>query len=412
MRYLISMYTDISQFEPLMPVELNDLEDLAYEISKKSATLAGQLPPQTLVGVRELLRVVNSYYSNLIEGHSTHPVDVERAMRKDYSQDQVKRDLQKESVIHIDIQQKIDGWLRENPMLDVTTEGFLRRIHREFYEQMPESLRWVEGEGSKPEWVEAGEFRSRQVVVGKHLPPDAKHLTTFLRRFNEFYMPGKFHGVRPIVAVSAAHHRLMWIHPFLDGNGRVARLFTDADFQRIGVTGYGLWNVSRGLARKNSEYKRSLAAADFRREGDLDGRGNLSNRTLTEFCQFFLEVCNDQVEFMNSLLSLNGFLSRLGNYVSLRANGLTVDEKGKQSDPLHSKAGIVLREAAIHGELKRSAVFEIIEMSERSGRTVLRGLIAEGLLVPVYESHKSPVRLGFPAHAAAYWFPNLFPALP
>jgi Fic family protein len=403
------MYSKISQFEPLMPAETGELEDIAFELTKRSAILSGQLPPETLAGVRELLRIVNSYYSNLIEGHNTHPIDVERAMRADYSNNEDKRDLQKESLIHIDLQRKISDWLENDSKLDVSTPDFLRRIHREFYEQMPERLRWIKGDNLDPEWVEAGEFRTRQVVVGAHLPPIADSLNAFLDRFDEVYRPGKMHGLKPIVAVAAAHHRLMWIHPFLDGNGRVARLFTDAYFCRIGLSGYGLWNVSRGLARRSAEYKTFLAAADFPREGDLDGRGNLSNRTLTEFCRFFLEVCYDQTKFMNSLLSLGDFLERLEKYVSLRANRLVVDEKGLTSEPLHPRAGLVLREAAISGEIGRGKVFEIIEMSERSGRNILKSLMDEGLLVPSRDSHKSAVRLGFPAHAAGYWFPKLFP---
>jgi Fic family protein len=403
------MYSEISQFEPLMPAESGELEDIAFELTKRSATLAGQLPPETLAGVRELLRIVNSYYSNLIEGHNTHPIDVERAMRADYSNNEDKRALQKESLIHIDLQRKIAEWLENDPELDVAAPDFLRRIHREFYEQMPEKLRWVKGDNMELEWVEAGEFRNRQVAVGAHLPPVADSLNAFLDRFDEFYKPGKMHGLKPIVALAAAHHRLMWIHPFLDGNGRVARLFTDAYFCRTGLSGYGLWNVSRGLARRSAEYKKFLAAADFPREGDLDGRGNLSNRTLTEFCRFFLEVCHDQAEFMNSLLSLADFLGRLEKYVSMRENGLVVDEKGITAEPLHARAGLVLREAAISGEIARGKVFEIIEMSERSGRNILKSLMDEGLLVPSRDSHKSTVRLGFPAHAAGYWFPKLFP---
>ena len=112
---------------------------------------------------------------------------------------------------------------------------------------------------------------------------------------------------------------------------------------------------------------------------------------------------------MNSLLSLGDFLGRLERYVSIRANALVVDEKGITAEPLHARSGLVLREAAILGELSRGKVFEIIEMSERSGRNVLKSLIDEGLLVPSKDSHKSTVRLGFPAHAAGYWFPKLFP---
>jgi Fic family protein len=403
------MYTDITQFEPLMPAKTGELEDIAFELTKLSAILSGQLPPETLSGVRDLLRIVNSYYSNLIEGHNTHPIDVERAMRQDYSDNDEKRDLQEESIIHIDLQRKIGTWLKEDPELDVATPDFLRWIHREFYEQMPEKLRWIEGDMTEPEWVEAGEFRKRQVVVGKHIPPVAESLNAYLDRFHEVYEPGKLHGLKPVIALAAAHHRLMWVHPFLDGNGRVARLFTDAYFCRIGMSGYGLWNVSRGLARRSADYKKFLAAADFHREGDLDGRGNLSDRTLTEFCRFFLDVCHDQAQFMNSLLSLGDFLERVEQYVSMRANGLVVDERGIKAEPLHAKAGLVLREAAIKGKFSRGAVFEIIEMSERSGRNILKTLIDERLLIPVSDSHRSAVRLGFPAHAAGYWFPKLFP---
>ncbi len=88
--------------------------------------------------------------------------------------------------------------------------------------------------------------------------------------------------------------------------------------QRSGLGGYGLWNVSRGLARRRDDYRAFLAAADLQCENDLDGRGNLSDRTLTEFCRFFLEICLDQAEYMNNLLSLDNFLERLEKYVALR----------------------------------------------------------------------------------------------
>ncbi|HKG98218.1 MAG TPA: hypothetical protein VKA97_10405, partial [Pyrinomonadaceae bacterium] len=67
---------------------------MAREVVAASSRLEGRLAPATLTEIRALLRVVNSYYSNLIEGHSTHPVDIERAMRHDYSADPDKRDLQ------------------------------------------------------------------------------------------------------------------------------------------------------------------------------------------------------------------------------------------------------------------------------------------------------------------------------
>jgi Fic family protein len=187
-------------------------------------------------------------------------------------------------------------------------------MHERFYSRLPDRLRWVRGDEGESAYVDAGHLRTRFVKVGRRVPPAAEALVLFLERFAYFYDPAKQHGVRPLIALAAAHHRLMWIHPFLDGNGRAARLFTDAYFLRGRVAGYGLWNVSRGLARRRNSYRAHLTAGDAPREGDLDGRGNLSDRTLTEFCAFFLRVCLDQARYMDRLLALNGLVNRLEGY--------------------------------------------------------------------------------------------------
>jgi Fic family protein len=400
------MYDHISQIEPLYPARTEALEDLAREVVAASAKLEGRLAPQTLAGIERLLRVVNSYYSNLIEGHSTHPIDIERAMHQDYSADQDKRDLQIESSIHIEVQEDIAQRLNNEPQLNVASGKFLCWVHEKFYERLPERLRWVTDDKGERAFVEAGVVRARGVAVGRHLPPKHEALGNFLDRFSFFYDPAKQYGVRPLIALVAAHHRLMWIHPFLDGNGRVARLFTDAYFRRCNVVGYGLWNVSRGLARKRESYRAYLAAADHPREGDLDGRGNLSDRTLTEFCEFFLTMCLDQAAFMDGLLALPKFLEMLERYVRLREEGVVPGPKGG-AEPLRREVIPVLRTVATEGEVGRGRVFEIIGMSERTGRDVMKSLLEEGLLVS--DSERGPVRLGFPAHAAGYWFPNLYP---
>ncbi|MDQ3172624.1 MAG: Fic family protein, partial [Acidobacteriota bacterium] len=236
--------------EPLYPARTGKLEDLARDVVAVSAKLEGRLALPTLAGIKKLLRVVNSYYSNLIEGHSTHPIDIERAMRQDYSADQGKRDLQIESQIHIEVQEELAKRIAEEPQLNVASPGLLSWIHERLYSRLPERLRWVTGDNDQKEWVEAGVVRNRSVAVGVHIPPKAEALDSWLERFASNYDPAKQHGVGPLIALAAGHHRLMWIHPFLDGNGRVARLFTDAYFLRSRIAGYGLWNVSRGLARR------------------------------------------------------------------------------------------------------------------------------------------------------------------
>lgn len=401
------MHNNPSQMEPLLPSGAPDLEDLAREVVSRSAALGGQLHPVTQQAVVELLRLINSYYSNLIEGHSTHPVDIERAMRQDYARDPARRDLQLESLAHINCQRTVESRLREEPNLDPADGKFIIWLHRLFYEQLPAELRRVKDEqtGEVLE-VSPGGIRQREVKVARHVGPASEHLPAFLQRFAEAYSPGRHHGVTPLIAAAASHHRLMWIHPFLDGNGRVARLYTDACFRRLPLHGYGLWNVSRGLARHREDYMAALSWADAPRRNDYDGRGNLSNEALVEFCRFFLTTCLDQIAFMRGLLKLDTLLGRINGYVSMRGAKLIPGSKPEYQS-LKPEAVYMLQEALLRGEVGRGEMFRVSGMAERTGRILLGQLLDEGLLVS--DTPKGAVRLKLSTHLAGRLFPDLYP---
>lgn len=397
-----------SEMEPLFPIGAPDLEDLAREVISQSAALGGQLHPITQQAVVELLRLINSYYSNLIEGHSTHPVDIERAMRQDYSTDSARRDLQLESLAHIKCQREVELRLHEQPDINPADKDFLQGLHRIFYEQLPSELRRVQDRktGEVLEVV-PGEIRQREVQVARHVGPVSGCLSAFLDRFAMAYSSDRHHGVMPIIAAAASHHRLMWIHPFLDGNGRVARLYTDACFRRLPLHGYGLWNVSRGFARKRDDYMAALSWADAPRRNDYDGRGNLSNETLIEFCRFFLATCLDQIDFMRAQLKLDGLLERISGYVSMRGAKLIPGPK-LEYQALKPEAVHMLQEALLRGEVGRGDILRVSGMAQRTGRVLLGQLLDEGLLVS--DTPKGAVRLGLPTHVAGHLFPDLYPA--
>ena len=402
------MYKNISEMEPLLPSGSPELEDLACEVVSRSAALGGQLHPVTQRSVVELLRLINSYYSNLIEGHSTHPVDIERAMREEYSNDPAKRDLQQESLAHIRCQREIEERLQGDPDINPADRNFIVWLHRIFYEQMPPELRQVRNKdtGEVLEVV-PGEVRQHEVQVAHHYGPFADYLEAFLDRFASVYSPVKHHGIMPLIATAASHHRLMWIHPFLDGNGRVTRLYTDACLLKMPLRGYGLWNVSRGLARQRSDYMAALSQADAQRRNDYDGRGNLSGENLVAFCRFFLSTCIDQIDFMDGLLKLDGLLERIKGYVSLReAKLIAAPTQGEQS--LKPEAAYMLQEVLLRGEIGRGEIVRVSGMAERTGRMLLGQLLDEGLLVS--GTPKGAVRLGLPVHVAGFLLPNLYPS--
>lgn len=295
----------ISPMTPLLPEQADALQDLALQVIQRSASIGSRQHQVTLHSLRELLRIINSYYSNLIEGHNTHPHDIARAMQQQYDAEPAKRNLQLESVAHITVQRQMERCLQGPAPPNIAAQDFLCSLHRDFFSLLPEEFLVAANlDDSRESRVVPGKLREEPVKVGRHDPPGHNsRLTSFMTRFAEAYAPENHHGVTKLVAAAAGHHRLMWIHPFLDGNGRVARLFTEAYLQRIPVEGFGLWSVSRGLARKNKDYQTALTWADAPRRNDLDGRGHLSNEGLIRFCSFFLEVCLDQVEYMGSLLA-------------------------------------------------------------------------------------------------------------
>lgn len=389
-----------SEMEPMLVTETSRhraaLTDLVVELGQKSAGFQRSLPPALLGSLANLVRSMNCYYSNLIEGHNTHPVDIERALRNDYSQDNAKRDLQLEAKAHIAVQEWIDGGaLRAHASVRADA---IAEIHRRFCAMLPEELLHVEDAITHERVrVEPGALRRRDVKVGNHIAMSPGAVPRFMQRFEAVYEGlGKTEW---ILATAAAHHRLLWIHPFTDGNGRVARLVSHAMLSDALDTS-AVWSVARGLARNVETYKRLLAQCDLTRRNDLDGRGNLSEEALAEFTRFFLETCIDQVAFMESLVEP----ARLQTRVRLWA------EEEIRLGLLPAKSGQVLDAVLYRGAVPRGEVDAVVGTGDRQARRIVSALIDRGVVTS--DSPRGALRLVFPATLASRWMPGLFPEQP
>jgi Fic family protein len=385
----------VALMEPMLPEERNRLlEDLAVDLIAKASALAGQVHPIVRESIGDLVRSINCYYSNLIEGHNTHPRDIDRALADDFSTNLEKRNLQLEAKAHIEVQRMIDAG--QGPR-DIVSIDYILWLHREFCRRLPTELLSVENPDTKAQLIlTPGQLRTGGVKVGRHIPPHSSVLLRFLQRFEEAYSPQRLSKLQQLIAVAAAHHRLLWVHPFYDGNGRVTRLFSHAYLRHIGI-GNSLWSVSRGLARRNQDYKAFLMTADQKRWNDLDGRGNLTAKGLVRFCEFFLEVAIDQVEYMASLLDTTRLSSRIERYV----------EEEIRLKHLPRGSFLLLREALFSGEIERGKAASITGYQGRQARSVLNELVKKGLLIS--NTQKGPVRLGFPLEVVESWFPKLYP---
>ena len=368
-----------------------ELNDLVIELATASAGFRRSLPEGVVTALADLVRAMNCYYSNLIEGRDTHPIDIERALKRDYSADPEKRNLQLEAEAHVTVQK----WIDKSGLEGATTADAVLEIHRRFCELLPEELLVMEHPTTRKKLlVVPGELRQHDIEVGRHVPVSPGAVPRFLARFEEVY--SNLGKSETILAAAAAHHRLAWIHPFLDGNGRVIRLMSHATLLDTLDTG-GVWSIARGLARDVDSYKAHLANCDLPRRNDLDGRGNLSEEALADFTRFFLETCLDQVRFMEDLVQPEKLRARIK---------LWIDEEVELGS-LHEKSGFIVEAILYRGELPRGDVVDLLGTSSRTASRVVSGLIDHNVVKS--ETSKAPLRINFPAALAPRWMPGLFP---
>ena len=389
----------VASMEPLMLAEHSrqrgQLHDLATELAQKSTGLRRSLPISLVPSVAALVRSMNCYYSNLIEGHDTHPIDIERALKSDYSGDPKQRKLQLEAKAHIDVQ----GWIDAGGLTGrVLSLSALCDIHRRFYQHLPTELCWTTNPTSGERVrIVPGQLRRRDVRVGHHVAISPGAVERFIARFVAAFARLGKHEL--ILAGAAIHHRLAWIHPFLDGNGRVIRLLSHALYLELLDTG-GLWSIARGLGRNVAAYQVHLANCDQPRRNDLDGRGALSEEALAAFTEFYLRLCIDQVNFMESLLAPAG----------LRARVMLWAEEQQRLNQLPSAALTLLDALLRQGELPRAEIAPMLGVSDRQARRVINTLVVKDAVFAA--NTRAPYRLRLPASLAARWLPGLFPEQP
>jgi len=343
----------------------SQLADMALELTAASTALRKTLPDGVVSALSDLVRSMNCYYSNLIEGHDTHPIDIERALNEDFSDDAKQRDLQLEARAHIEAQQWIDhGGLRGRALV---SDGLLE-VHRRFCELLPDELLWVENKTTGERLrVVPGELRARDVTVGRHVAISPGAVPRFMARFEQAY--SGLGRVDTIISAATAHHRLLWIHPFLDGNGRVARLMSYAVLDEALDTG-GIWSIARGLARNEERYKQHLAACDLERRNDLDGRGHLSLEELVRFVEFFLSICIDQVRFMEKLVRPDRLRDRIVLWCREERMGAR----------LPSKSDVIIEAVLYRGLLPRKDIPTILGSTDRTARRITSELLSQGVL--------------------------------
>ena len=389
------------KFQPLYPEEraLAPLLELASQLVAECHRLGGQAGKPLVRALRPKLRAMNSYYSNKIEDQHSKPAAIERALHRQFDADIAMARKQRVAVAHMAVEEQLEQSQTGRPARDLFDPALVREIHRLLYGKLPEADQ-ITDEGKR---IVPGEYREDDVQAGQHVAPPRKDLEGLLQAWAERYRA--LAGTEALlIGAACSHHRLAWIHPFIDGNGRTARLHTHLVLDAIGLT-HGLWSPMRGLARTQEQYFARLHNADLPRRNDLDGRGSLSQEELVAFARYFLEICLDQVRFMSERLDLSSLKDRL--------KALLVDLAGEPWQ-IGSEKSIVKLEAleALHyvvmaGPIERSRFVAMTGLGERTGRRVMASLLDFGVLTS--DSHRAPLSFAVPLASLRFLFPNLWP---
>jgi Fic family protein len=271
----------------------------------------------------------------------------------------------------------------------------LKRVHERLFESADSTLlQLADGSTMKPGALRNEE--ARNVKVGMHEAPSWNDVLPMIERMQKVY--GSYEDPRrKLLATIAYHHRLSWVHPFPDGNGRLLRMITHLQLYKLGLAS-PLWSLSRGIARQHEQYYQALSAADRSRLGDFDGRGQLSQKGLFDFMHFMLTTSLDQINYMIQCLDTNNLRERI--------------DRAFKTDEKIISAGIKVESAkAIHillslGRVSRSDFKTFTGLGDRYAIDQLAKLIDIGLI----ESKTPKARELYPS--IPVWFAQLiFPDL-
>lgn len=276
-----------------IPLKLYDpkwggqLANAVIELEKlRVKKLGGPVPPYIFFQIKDIFQILESLGSARIEGnHTTLAEFVEKIIENPNRQTKIEKDRE-----IFNIERAIDFIEKNVSSKTKISRAFISEIHKILVDGLtpPPS-----GEGSKY----PGEMRPKNVVITKsnHIPPEAIKVSDYFNELIAFInqpIESQYH----LLAIAISHHRMAWIHPFDNGNGRLVRMFTYALLIKQGfqVKSGRILNPTAVFCMDRDKYYDMLALADSGEE----------EKTL-EWCLYVLEGLRTEIEKIDKLLNIS-----------------------------------------------------------------------------------------------------------
>ena len=233
---------------------------------------AAKLSAEWIAGMQQRALVIEAHHTTHIEG--THlTLDQSEQLLAGKKPPGVAVDDAKEVINYRQAFDLVADYLGSG---DPITEGLVREIHKRL-------VRGVRGNAAAP-----GEYRRVQNYVANsatkeiiYTPPPPLQVPPLMAEF-VFWLNAE-REVHPILIAGVAQYQLVHIHPFLDGNGRTARLLSMLCLYRKGYDFKRLFTLSEYYDRDRSSYYRAIQSV---RERGLD---------LTEWLEYFTNGLRSQL---------------------------------------------------------------------------------------------------------------------
>lgn len=200
------------------------------------------LPTSAVRKLQEQFEIEMTYNSNAIEGNSLTLKETYLVIHEGLTIKGKPLKDHLEAKDHHEALEFLYGLVRHDSQ-PTLSEHLIRQLHQLVVKKTDEEY--------------AGKYRTSNVFIGgaDHTPPDALQVTIEMKKLMAWFTKER-KRLHPVQLAAFLHHKLVYIHPFFDGNGRTARLTMNIILMRAG---YPLVVI---LKNDRKKYYRALAQAD------------------------------------------------------------------------------------------------------------------------------------------------------
>lgn len=287
---IINNSSSVRLFEPNWG---SPLASAIIELEKlRVKSLGGPVPPYIFFQLKDIFHILESLGSARIEGNQTTLSEIVENVIGSHSNEKSDESLQEIK----NIEQAIDfieSQVNKNTIFD---RALISEIHKILVEglSIPPS-----GEGSRY----PGSLRQINVVItgSNHIPPDQFKVPEYFEELMDFVNTETI-SQNHLLITAIAQHRMAWIHPFDNGNGRLIRMFTYAMLIKQGfqIKSGRILNPTAIFCIDRDKYYEKLALAD---SGEKDG--------VLDWCLYVLEGLRQEIEKIDKLLDLSFITSNI-----------------------------------------------------------------------------------------------------